>query len=540
MGKKGDEAKQRGTASATAANLDESAGWRTSWLPERSALRLLVFVAGIVLMGLEIAGSRVLAPHFGNSVFVWGSLISVFLIALAVGYYIGGRLADRQPSMRLLSAILVAAAIWIFALASTGHAVCEAVGNGGFGLVTGPLVASALLFLPPSVALGIVSPFAVRIAATSLGSVGQTAGTLYALSTLGSIVGTLLTTFGLIPLIGVTAILRSLGAALLLVSLVALPSFKTRLGSLALWIIFLAMVAGSFYAQPPHLRLDFGETLLALESTPYHDISVVDNRPRNSRQLRFGRYAETSISLTPLYPTQDKYTSYFHLAFLARPEMERVLFIGAGGGVGPRSFLAHNPHLKIDVVDVDQRVLDLASDFFYLPKSLSIQLFAEDGRMFLRRADTKYDFIVLDAFTIGGRIPFHLVTRESLELCREHLTPNGVFVMNFGSTREGPRSGIYRTMLPTAAAVFANVYVFAVDQHTVDPQNTTNFILLASDDKRVPASEWLARAERYQSESYVKAADVTKMVGDLLAEQPPKSTAPIFTDDYAPIEMMAY
>jgi spermidine synthase len=442
--------------------------------------------------------------------------------------------------MRLLSLILVAAAIWIFGLSSAGHAMCEAVWNGGFGLVTGPLVAAAILFLPPSMALGIASPFAVRIAATTLGSVGQTAGTLYALSTLGSIVGTLVTTFGLIPLIGVTAILRFLGAALLLVSLVALSGYKSRLSIFALWTIFLAMVAGSFYARPPHVSLDFGETLLALESTPYHDISVVDNRLRNSRQLRFDRFAETSISLTPPYPTQDKYTSYFHLAFLALPEMERVLFIGAGGGVGPRSFLAHNQRLKIDVVDVDQRVLDLASDFFHLPKSPAIQLFAEDGRMFLRGTTAEYDCIVLDAFTIGGRIPFHLVTRESLELCRQHLAPNGAFVMNFGSTREGPRSRIYRSVLPTAAAVFANVYVFAVDQHTVDPQNTTNFILLASDAKNLPASEWLARAERYQSESYVKTADVTKMVGDLLAEQRPNPTAPIFTDDYAPIEMMAY
>jgi spermidine synthase len=196
--------------------------------------------------------------------------------------------------------------------------------------------------------------------------------------------------------------------------------------------------------------------------------------------------------------------------------------------------------LKIDVVEIDQRVLDIASDFFYLPQSPSIQLFAEDGRMFLRRSSSKYDCIVLDAFTIGGRIPFHLVTRESLELCRQHLTENGVFVMNFGSAREGPRSGIYRSMLPTAAAVFANLYVFAVDHHTVPAQNTTNFILLASDDKPLLASEWLARAEKYQSESYVKAVDVTKMVGDLLTEHSPESTAAIFTDNYAPIEMMAY
>jgi hypothetical protein len=137
-------------------------------LPERTALNLLVFIAGLVLMGLEIAGSRILAPHFGSSVFVWGSLISVFLIALAVGYYLGGQLADRQPSIRLLRVILVIAAIWVFALASAGHDACQALSNQGFGLVSGPLVAAAILFLPPSIALGVVSPFAVRLATTSL------------------------------------------------------------------------------------------------------------------------------------------------------------------------------------------------------------------------------------------------------------------------------------------------------------------------------------------------------------------------------------
>jgi spermidine synthase len=158
----------------------------------------------------------------------------------------------------------------------------------------------------------------------------------------------------------------------------------------------------------------------------------------------------------------------------------------------------------------------------------------------LRRTGADYDCIVLDAFTIGGRIPFHLVTRECLELCHERLTPHGVFVMNFGSTREGPRSGILRSMLPTAASVFANVYVFSVDYRTVGPDKTTNFILLASDDEQIPAQEWLTRAEKYQSESYVKRADVVTMAGDLLVDQRPDPKAQAFTDDYAPIEMMAY
>src|SRR6187399_1549760 len=125
MKKARDGTKSRGRSSEAGSRPEDAGNPVARPLPERTALSLLVFIAGLVLMGLEIAGSRVLAPHFGSSVFVWGSLISVFLIALAVGYYVGGQLADRQPSIRLLRVILVIAAIWVFALASVGNDVCE-------------------------------------------------------------------------------------------------------------------------------------------------------------------------------------------------------------------------------------------------------------------------------------------------------------------------------------------------------------------------------------------------------------------------------
>ena len=189
-------------------------------------LKLLVVSAGAVLMGLEIAGSRVLAPHFGNSVFVWGSLISVFLIALSLGYFFGGRIADRHPSRVLLSAICVLVSLWIFAVAIVARALCGGLVVAGLGEQSGPLVASMILFLPPSVGMGMVSPFAIRLATESVSSVGKISGTLYALSTTGSIAGTLLTTFVLIPLIGVSAILQGLGLVLLLVSLLTVPFWR--------------------------------------------------------------------------------------------------------------------------------------------------------------------------------------------------------------------------------------------------------------------------------------------------------------------------
>jgi hypothetical protein len=170
-----------------------------SLLPAAFGLKLLVFVAGAVLMGLEIVGSRILAPYFGNSVFVWGSLISLFLIALSAGYYIGGAVSDSRPSQSLLNAIVIAVAAFMFLIAVVAAPVCDATLRAGFNEKSGPFLAATVLFLLPSVGMGMVSPFAIRLATHTVASVGKTAGTLYALSTLGSIAGTVLTTFVFIP-----------------------------------------------------------------------------------------------------------------------------------------------------------------------------------------------------------------------------------------------------------------------------------------------------------------------------------------------------
>ena len=149
-----------------------------SILPQGIGLRLLVFTAGGVLMGLEIAGSRVLAPYFGNSVFVWGSLISVFLAALSLGYFFGGRIADKHPSHALLNSICILVSLLIFAIAVLAHGLCGSLVDAGLGEQSGPLVASMLLFLPPSVGMGMVSPFAIRLATQSVSTVGKISGAL--------------------------------------------------------------------------------------------------------------------------------------------------------------------------------------------------------------------------------------------------------------------------------------------------------------------------------------------------------------------------
>jgi spermidine synthase len=537
------ELDQRGLASVDAAPASRS----VPALPAGAALKIMVFVAGAVLMGLEIVGSRLLAPHFGNSVFVWGSLISLFLIALSAGYYLGGRLADRHPSRALLNSIVIAVAASLLLIVGIAGPVCSAIAlDTTFGEKSGPFVASAVLFLLPSIGMGIVSPFAVRLATHTVASVGKTAGTLYALSTVGSIAGTMLTTFVLIPAMGAGDILKGLALALLATALATFPFASRKAAAIVVGVAIALGAAGAYAINPAGVLLQPGSKLLVDADTPYHHISVIDNA-QGYRELRFDRYTESAVDLHPPHESGSRYTYYFHLALLPQPNVKRVLFIGAGGGVGPRSFHAHDPDMQIEVVDVDAKVLQLARSHFYLEDSPNIKTFPADGRSYVRGAEAGvYDAIILDAFSIGGRIPFHLVTREFIELCREKLAPGGVFLMNTNSALVGPNSRIFRSMHNTIDAVFpGNTHTFTVGRNQISREQSTNIILVGiNSDKRATPDDWRAWADAYQqrdgAELDVSPAALAQMVGELEQTLPDLTKDPVFTDDYAPIETMPF
>src|SRR5256714_6631799 len=208
-------------------------GWR---------LKSLVFISGAVLMGLEMAGSRVLAIHFGSSIYVWGSIIGIFLAALAAGYYAGGLAADRKPSFMLLNLIAMIAGCWLVLLPLYDNFIARGIRSTNLGARIEPLLATVVLFGGPSILMGMVSPFSVRLSASALERIGNVAGRLYALSTLGSIAGTLVTAFWPIPVIGVNTILKTLGLALVVVALVGMPRSRASLKIVA--PLLLVVLAG--------------------------------------------------------------------------------------------------------------------------------------------------------------------------------------------------------------------------------------------------------------------------------------------------------
>ena len=514
-------------------------GWR---------LKLVVVVSGAVLMGLELTGSRIIAAHFGSSIYVWGAIIGVFLTSLSAGYYLGGHLADRKPDFFLLNLLLLIAGAWLLTIPIYADWLCRGVRHLNPGVRSGPLLATLLLFGGPSVLMGMVSPFAVRLAARTVERMGNLSGRLYALSTFGSIVGTMVTAYWLIPSVGVRRLMLLLGLCLLVLPFLVLPKSR-RLLVLALPLSI--VIAGLFLIAGGQSHLDGNQRMVYEADSAYHRIAVIDDLRLNERYLKFNNDLETGIDLNPPYETRFTYTDSFHLARIFQPNLKRVLIIGGGGGVGARKFVAEDPQVVVDLVEIDPLVVELSLKYFYLRPDARLLVHTEDGRSFVRRAlekGEKYDLVVLDAYTLGAQIPFHLTTREFMEEVRGALAPGGVLLANIANALEGPGSRVMRSEYKTLGEVFTRVFLFPLrrnderDQNkAMDPIRRRNIILIATNGP----GDWgresvVAAAESIQQAGPGLKKDLVAFARQFMQEPPRTDDVPVLTDDYAPVDTMVF
>ncbi|MCI0529781.1 MAG: fused MFS/spermidine synthase, partial [Nitrospira sp.] len=341
-------------------------------------------------MALEIVGSRVLSPHFGSSIFVWGSLISVFLGALTTGYFVGGKVADRKPQLQSLGGIIFVTSfvIWVIPLFSTQIIIFLI--ELGLGVRFAPLAACGILFFLPSMLLGIVSPYGVRLATVVVTKVGEVSGTLYAISTGGSIFGTLLTTFVLIPLLSVRTIFYGLGAALVLVSLLALKRISPVQTLVRVVILILAWFFFRAMPEPRIITPEYGE-ITYQRDTAYHRVFITETEQH--RFLRFDRSWQSSMDLKDPYKSKFAYPDYFHLAWVFNPDIRRVLIIGMGGGTASKKFYKDYPQVTVENVEIDPVVAEVAQRDFYVPQNTRSQIAVEDGRVYLVRHQGPYDLV---------------------------------------------------------------------------------------------------------------------------------------------------
>jgi len=356
-------------------------------MPRQLRLLVSVFVSGAVVMSLELLGSRLLAPVFGNSIFVWGSLIGVALSALSVGYYLGGKIADVKPSFHVLCLLIFGAGLLVLALPAIAPPLFNFVVELGLTDEYAPLLATTLLLGPPSVLLGTVSPYAIRLVAESVERLGKVSGNLYALPTLGSIAGVFVTVFFLIPAFGVNKIIFGLGVLLLVIAFLGL---SLRLKAVVLMILIVLPFAAPYMVSRrltvAAYTLALGDTVYEAD-TPYHHLVVADYYDPTSqslvRVLIMDDNLHSAMDLQNPNRTVFPYTDYFNLGFLLNPQISRVLFIGGGGFTGPKQFLRDYPNVTVDVVEADPQVVRVAEEYFAVNASNPrLHIYSDDGRVF--------------------------------------------------------------------------------------------------------------------------------------------------------------
>jgi len=485
---------------------------------DQAVLYGTVALTGGAVMVLELLGTRIIGPFYGVSLYVWSSLIAVAMIALAIGYFFGGWCADRLAGVRLAHLVAVAALGTLLVPLLSG-AILPA--SEPLGMRAGAFVSALALFMLPLTALGMAGPYVIKLAARDLGAVGTVAGSVYAVSTLGSVLATLAVGFFLLPTFGTRSIIEGTGVALLALAMVL--AFRERHSVANVWtlvggMLLLTLLAAAAVCAPARATQGFAVRHEA-EST-YGWVRVVDDERRGIRllladassigavQIAGGRsvlgYQQLLMTLPMLRATQA-------------PERPRsALLIGLGAGYIARELQAAG--IATDTIEIDPAVAQAARDYFDFKPTGAFLI--GDGRYVVRRLHTRYDLIIHDCFT-GGAEPIHMLTREMFAQLRDLLTDDGVLAVNFVGFQRGAGSEAVASVARTLAAVFPVRRVFVTE-----PQNDfTDFIFLVA---RWPF-EFTARSDAER--------DVLRAF-ERHETAPPAAGAVELTDDFNPLERM--
>lgn len=481
-------------------------------------LEIVVFVCGAVVMMFELVGSRVLGPYFGTSLFVWTSLIGIILGSLSLGYYLGGKIADKKSSFKSLSLIIFLAAISIGLMVSIKDFWLIVLQNNFTDIRTSSVLASLTLFLPASVFLGMVSPYAVKLKLNNLNTSAQTVGTLYAISTTGSIFGTFLAGFYLIPHFGTNKLLIILSITLIIISLALSAKKDTRikLSVFAIVVIGWFVISGLNYMLPKSGFIDV--------DTAYNRIWIynrIDFRTNKIVKMMGINNENHSSMFLDSDELVNEYTKYYHLAKHFNPNFKKTLMLGGAGYSYPKDFLHKYPEATIDVVEIDPKVTELAKKYFRLEENPRLTIYHEDGRVFLNKTQEKYDVIFGDAFSSHYSLPYQLTTKEAVQKKYNILNDDGIVILNIISAIEGEKGKFLRAEYATYKSLFPQVYLFPVT-HSDYGNVVQNIILVAlKSEKDQTFNDSDPKLNEYLQHLWKKMVD---------------ADIPILTDDFAPVD----
>ncbi|HTP22260.1 MAG TPA: fused MFS/spermidine synthase [Solirubrobacteraceae bacterium] len=480
-------------------------------------LRVVAFCVGAASLGAEIAAARLLAPYFGASTIIWANTIATVLVALSVGYAVGGRFADRHADMRGLCVIVLGASVLLAVVPFVAdpflREAVKALGALSVGGFFGSLAAVLVLVAVPVLLLGMVAPYANRLAVARVADIGTVTGRLYAISTAGSLVGTFLAALLLIPLIGTHRTFLVFALALAVAAAVGAGSWR---------FLVIAAAVGVLLALPPAaIGADvMGARVIYSTETQYQFARVLQFRG-GERWLELNEgLAVHSAYLPWTYLTGAYWDDYLVLPFAVDASApRRIAILGDAAGTVARAYGHYFPRTRVDAVEIDGELTTIGRRFFGL-RGPDLHLYTADARPWLESNHAKYDAIFLDAYR-QPYIPFYLVTREFFELVRSHLNPGGVVVVNVGHL---PGSdALEKVVTATLHAVFPAV--------ARDLQSDTNSLVVAS--SRPVSVERLAMPNPRLPHGL--AAVAARAAGQMAA---PLGGGRVYTDDKAPVEWL--
>ena len=476
-----------------------------------------MFVVGTSTLGAEIAAARLMAPFFGASTIVWANTIAIVLVALSIGYWFGGRMADRRPDQRSLCVLVLVASALLALVPIVADPFLslsvEAFDEYSVGAFAGSLFGVLVLVAVPVLMLGAVSPWAIRLKLERIEDSGQTAGRMYAISTVGSLVGTFLSALLLIPLVGTQR--TFLTFALMLAIVAALGAGRLR------WALVPLAIAALFALPVGTVKAAGEGTVIHEADTEYQYARVIDY-PDGERHLELNEgQAVHSIYRRDTVLTGDVWDGYLVTPFAVRRDTpRRVAILGFAGGTTARAYERYFPDARIDGVEIDGELFDIGRRYFGVRKRPQLREYAEDARPFLRRTKARYDAIFVDAYR-QPYIPFYLATREFFELARDRLNPGGAVIVNAGHP-EG-NDDLEKVLSATLGEVFPHV--------ARDPLEPTNTLLVAAE---TPATrdDLIAAASRLPADLRPLALQTANRLAPALRG------GRVYTDDKAPVEWL--
>ena len=489
-------------------------------------------------MIVEIVAVRVLSPHFGNTIYTVSSVISVILAALSIGYYAGGKLADRKPSLRWFFGIILICGLLLIVFHFFGRIILPIVSTS-LSLATGPLISSLLLFFIPSLLLGTLSPYAVKLQSDrspEMG-IGSIAGKIFFWSTLGSIAGSLLAGFVLIPKFGIDTIFLSTAFALFILGFIPLviSGYNKKLLLQSLLALIILSILSIFFIRIADFAVNLaGGNVVYSKDGVYEKISIYDGE-LDGRKIRFF-HQDKSESGAMFLDTDDptdlvyEYTKYYSIYKVFKPDVQNALVIGGGAYSIPKALLADFPQAEVDVAEIEPLLLDLAQRYFEVKKNSKIHNFTEDGRRLLRTSEKKYDLIFSDVYYSLFSIPAHFTTKEFFSLAKEGLSQDGVFMANLIGDLSRQKPSLIMSEIKTFQSVFENSYFFATESPGLTDAQNIIFVGYNSEKKIDFSSDAVARNDDARIRLLKDKLIVTERF-DL-------SSYPVLTDNYSPVEYL--